>query len=53
MLTVPHGHLKSSNVLLDASLDPVLTDYALVPVVMPSIATQVMVAYKSPTTGNQ
>ncbi|GJM90340.1 hypothetical protein PR202_ga06611 [Eleusine coracana subsp. coracana] len=48
MLTVPHGHLKSSNVLLDAAFDPVLSDYALVPVVTPSIAAQVMVAYKSP-----
>ncbi|XP_044958288.1 pollen receptor-like kinase 4 [Hordeum vulgare subsp. vulgare] len=48
MLTVPHGHLKSSNVLLDAELEPILSDYALVPVVSPSHASQVMVAYKAP-----
>lgn len=48
MLTVPHGHLKSSNVLLDAAFDAVLSDYALVPVVTAQIAAQVMVAYKAP-----
>ncbi|KAM0834549.1 hypothetical protein ACQ4PT_063535 [Festuca glaucescens] len=48
MLTVPHGHLKSSNVLLDDALEPVLSDYALVPVVTSHHASQVMVAYKSP-----
>ena len=48
MLTVPHGHLKSSNVLLDGAFEAVLSDYALVPVVTPQIAAQVMVAYKAP-----
>ncbi|KAJ1260255.1 hypothetical protein BS78_10G217800 [Paspalum vaginatum] len=48
MLMVPHGHLKSSNVLLDAAYEPVLSDYALAPVVTPAHAAQVMVAYKSP-----
>ncbi|KAG6466835.1 hypothetical protein ZIOFF_075371 [Zingiber officinale] len=47
-LTLPHGHLKSSNVLLDPSLEPLLTDYALAPVMNKATASQVMVAYKSP-----
>uniref|UniRef100_J3LA19 Protein kinase domain-containing protein n=1 Tax=Oryza brachyantha TaxID=4533 RepID=J3LA19_ORYBR len=48
MLTVPHGHLKSSNVLLDGGFEAVLSDYALVPVVTAQHARQVMVAYKAP-----
>ncbi|CAM0912022.1 unnamed protein product [Alopecurus aequalis] len=48
MLTVPHGHLKSSNILLDDRFQPLLTDYALVPVMNQSHAAQLMVAFKSP-----
>ncbi|EHA8589725.1 putative LRR receptor-like serine/threonine-protein kinase [Cocos nucifera] len=48
MLGVPHGHLRSSNVLLDDSLEPLLTDYALIPVMNQSHAAKFMVAYKSP-----
>ncbi|XP_062196227.1 probable LRR receptor-like serine/threonine-protein kinase At4g31250 [Phragmites australis] len=48
MLTVPHGHLKSSNILLDDRFEPLLTDYALVPVMNQSHAAQLMVAFKSP-----
>ncbi|TVU05136.1 hypothetical protein EJB05_48288, partial [Eragrostis curvula] len=48
MLTVPHGHLKSSNILLDDLFEPLLTDYALVPVMNQSHAAQLMVAFKAP-----
>ncbi|PKI74481.1 pollen receptor-like kinase 4 [Punica granatum] len=47
-LLIPHGHLKSSNVLLDDFYEPLLTDYALAPVTNPEHSRQLLVAYKSP-----
>ncbi|KAL8537884.1 hypothetical protein ACS0TY_012853 [Phlomoides rotata] len=47
-LTVPHGHLKSSNVLLDDNFNALLMDYALAPVVNPNQVHQVLVGYKCP-----
>ncbi|KAJ4958731.1 hypothetical protein NE237_025842 [Protea cynaroides] len=47
-LSIPHAHLKSSNVVLNESREPLLTDYGLVPVINNESAAQLMVAYKSP-----
>ncbi|KAG8484974.1 hypothetical protein CXB51_021089 [Gossypium anomalum] len=47
-LISPHGHLKSSNVLLNECLQPLLTDYSLIPLINPESAQELIVAYKSP-----
>ncbi|KAL6585643.1 actin-regulating kinase prk1 [Orobanche minor] len=47
-LTAPHGHLKSSNVLLDGSFKPLLTDYGLVPIMNQEHAQANMISYESP-----
>lgn len=47
-LIAPHGHLKSSNVLLNKKGEPLLTDYALSPIVNQEHAQELMIAYKSP-----
>lgn len=45
---VPHGNLKSSNVLLDENDIVIVSDYGLASLVALPIATQRMVSYKSP-----
>ncbi|KFK35922.1 hypothetical protein AALP_AA4G053700 [Arabis alpina] len=47
-LTIPHGHIKSSNIVLDETFEPLLTDYALRPVMSSEHAHSFMTAYKSP-----
>ncbi|XP_045788892.1 pollen receptor-like kinase 3 [Trifolium pratense] len=45
---LPHGNLKSSNVLLTNEYEPLLGDFAFQPLINPSTAVQSMFAYKTP-----
>ncbi|KAL0912598.1 hypothetical protein M5K25_018580 [Dendrobium thyrsiflorum] len=47
-IVIPHGNLKSANVLLGPDFDPLLVDYGFLPLVNPSHASQTMFAFKSP-----
>lgn len=45
---LPHGNLKSSNVLLNSNYEPLLSDYAMYPLVSNTPTAQAMFAFKSP-----
>ncbi|GMI88543.1 pollen receptor like kinase 3 [Hibiscus trionum] len=45
---VPHGNLKSSNVLLNDNYEPLLSDFAFQPLTNPNFLPQGLFAYKSP-----
>ena len=45
---LPHGNLKSSNILLTDNYEPLLSDFAFHPLINPNYAVQTMFAYKTP-----
>lgn len=45
---LPHGNLKSSNILLSSSYEPLLTDYGLHALISNTQSAQALVAYNSP-----
>ncbi|KAJ0537218.1 putative protein kinase RLK-Pelle-LRR-III family [Helianthus annuus] len=48
MLALPHGNLKSSNVLLGPNNDPLVVDYGLINIIDASHAANVLTGYKAP-----
>lgn len=45
---IPHGNLKSSNVLLSPDYDPLISEYGFSPLINPANAAQELFAYKAP-----
>ncbi|KAL4566690.1 hypothetical protein LXL04_030811 [Taraxacum kok-saghyz] len=45
---LPHGNLKSSNVLIGSNFEPLLSDYAFHPMINETPTAQCMFAFKSP-----
>ncbi|KAI3786216.1 hypothetical protein L1987_45351 [Smallanthus sonchifolius] len=48
MLALPHGNLKSSNVLLGPNNEPLVVDYGLISVIDANHAANVLTGYKAP-----
>lgn len=48
LLSLPHGNLKSSNVLLGPDNDPLVVDYGLISIIDANHAINVLTGYKSP-----
>ncbi|KAF2300936.1 hypothetical protein GH714_018435 [Hevea brasiliensis] len=45
---LPHGNLKSSNVLLSPDNEPLLSEFGFSPLINPSIVGQALIAHKAP-----
>lgn len=45
---LPHGNIKSSNILLSSNYEPLLTDYALYSFISNAQSVQALFAYKCP-----
>ncbi|KAL3747056.1 hypothetical protein ACJRO7_015917 [Eucalyptus globulus] len=50
---LPHGNLKSSNILLSSDYEPLLNDYGFHHLINPSQAAQTLFAYKAPEISQQ
>ncbi|XP_015060748.1 pollen receptor-like kinase 3 [Solanum pennellii] len=50
---VPHGNLKSSNILLNEKYEPLLSDYAFYPLINNTQIAQSLFAYKAPEATQQ
>ncbi|KMT04799.1 hypothetical protein BVRB_7g169720 [Beta vulgaris subsp. vulgaris] len=45
---LPHGNLKSSNIMINVENEPLISDYGFNPMTNPNVATQALFGYRSP-----